>query len=86
MPMLAKKIIGVYDTYMRATAPAALVKAVRHLVLLTADYAFGAALERDTTASCEVGAARAWYRQAPPKFVRILSFLLQAQASKAKRS
>ena len=53
---------------------------------LTADYAFGHALERDTTAVVEARtAARCWASvRHPLNTTDFSSFLLQAQASKAK--
>jgi branched-chain amino acid transport system substrate-binding protein len=77
----------VYDTYMLANSTGqALVKAGGDSwYFLTADYAFGHALERDTTAVVVksggkvIGAVRH-----PLNTADFSSFLLQAQASKAK--
>ncbi|MBR1122352.1 ABC transporter substrate-binding protein [Bradyrhizobium lablabi] len=77
----------VYDTYMLANSTGqALVKAGGNTwYFLTADYAFGHALERDTSAVVTkaggkvIGAVRH-----PLNTADFSSFLLQAQASKAK--
>ena len=76
-----------YDTYMLANGTGkALTKAGGDSwFFLTADYAFGHALERDTSRSSPPTAARcsaaSSIRSTPSDFS---SFLLQAQASKAK--
>ena len=65
----------VYDTYMLANSTGqALVKAGGDTwYFLTADYAFGHALERDTTAVVvEVGRQGYRHRQASPEFVGLL--------------
>jgi branched-chain amino acid transport system substrate-binding protein len=76
-----------YDTYMLANSTGqALVKAGGDSwYFLTADYAFGAALERDTTAVV-VGAGGKVVGgvKHPLNTADFSSFLLQAQASKAK--
>ncbi|MBR0820738.1 ABC transporter substrate-binding protein [Bradyrhizobium liaoningense] len=76
-----------YDTYMLAhTTGQALVKAGGDTwFFLTADYAFGAALERDTTAvvSANGGKVVGGVKH-PLNTPDFSSFLLQAQASKAK--
>ena len=76
-----------YDTYMLAhSTGAALVKAGGDTwFFITADYAFGQALERDTTAVV-VGAGGKVIGgvKAPLNTADFSSFLLQAQASKAK--
>jgi len=76
-----------YDTYSLAhgTGTALTKSGGNTWFFLTADYAFGAALERDTTAAVEaaggkvVGAVKH-----PLNTADFSSFLLQAQASKAK--
>jgi branched-chain amino acid transport system substrate-binding protein len=76
-----------YDTYTLAhgTGTALTKSGGNTWFFLTADYAFGAALERDTTAAVEaaggkvVGAVKH-----PLNTADFSSFLLQAQASKAK--
>ncbi|MBN9013361.1 MAG: ABC transporter substrate-binding protein, partial [Rhizobiales bacterium] len=76
-----------YDTYTLAhgTGTALTKSGGSTWFFLTADYAFGAALERDTTAAVEaaggkvVGAVKH-----PLNTADFSSFLLQAQASKAK--
>ncbi|MBR0870875.1 ABC transporter substrate-binding protein [Bradyrhizobium tropiciagri] len=76
-----------YDTYMLAHATGqALVKAGGDTwFFLTADYAFGAALERDTTAVVkENGGKVLGGVKHPLNTADFSSFLLQAQASKAK--
>ena len=76
-----------YDTYMLAhTTGQALVKAGGNTwFFLTADYAFGAALERDTTAAVQaLGGKVLGGVKAPLSTSDFSSFLLQAQASKAK--
>jgi branched-chain amino acid transport system substrate-binding protein len=76
-----------YDTYMLAhTTGQALVKAGGDTwFFLTADYAFGAALERDTTAVVvKAGGKVLGSVKHPLNSSDFSSFLLQAQASKAK--
>jgi branched-chain amino acid transport system substrate-binding protein len=77
----------VYDTYMLANSTGqALVKAGGDTwFFLTADYAFGAALERDTTAVVvKAGGKVIGSVKHPLNSSDFSSFLLQAQASKAK--
>jgi branched-chain amino acid transport system substrate-binding protein len=77
----------VYDTYMLANSTGqALVKAGGDTwFFLTADYAFGAALERDTTAVVvKSGGKVVGSVKHPLNTADFSSFLLQAQASKAK--
>ena len=77
----------VYDTYMLANSTGqALVKAGGDTwFFLTADYAFGAALERDTTAVVvKSGGKVLGTVKHPLNSSDFSSFLLQAQASKAK--
>src|SRR5438477_8101488 len=77
----------VYDTYMLANSTGqALVKAGGDTwYFLTADYAFGAALERDTTAVVvKSGGMVIGTVKHPLNSSDFSSFLLQAQASKAK--
>src|SRR4051795_751867 len=77
----------VYDTYMLANSTGqALVKAGGDTwFFLTADYAFGAALERDTTAVVvKSGGKVIGTVKHPLNSSDFSSFLLQAQASKAK--
>ncbi|TYL98937.1 ABC transporter substrate-binding protein [Bradyrhizobium rifense] len=76
-----------YDTYMLAhTTGQALVKAGGDTwFFLTADYAFGAALERDTTAVIAANGGKVVGGvKHPLNTPDFSSFLLQAQASKAK--
>ncbi|MEW6644677.1 MAG: ABC transporter substrate-binding protein [Pseudomonadota bacterium] len=76
-----------YDTYMLAhSTGSALVKAGGDSwFFLTADYAFGAALERDTTAVINsAGGKVVGGVKHPLNTSDFSSFLLQAQASKAK--
>ncbi|MET4175867.1 branched-chain amino acid transport system substrate-binding protein [Bradyrhizobium sp. LA6.1] len=76
-----------YDTYMLAhTTGQALVKAGGDSwFFLTADYAFGAALERDTTAVVTANGGKVVGGvKHPLNTPDFSSFLLQAQASKAK--
>src|SRR5246127_2127273 len=76
-----------YDTYMLAhTTGQALVKAGGDSwFFLTADYAFGAALERDTTAVVNANGGKVVGGvKHPLNTSDFSSFLLQAQASKAK--
>src|SRR6201989_2676687 len=76
-----------YDTYMLAhTTGQALVKAGGDTwFFLTADYAFGAALERDTTAVVTANGGKVLGGvKHPLNTPDFSSFLLQAQASKAK--
>ena len=76
-----------YDTYMLANSTGtALVKAGGDTwFFLTADYAFGAALERDTTtAVTKAGGKVLGGVKRPLNSSDFSSFLLQAQASKAK--
>ena len=76
-----------YDTYMLAhTTGQALVKAGGDSwFFLTADYAFGAALERDTTAVIQANGGKVLGGvKHPLNTSDFSSFLLQAQASKAK--
>jgi branched-chain amino acid transport system substrate-binding protein len=76
-----------YDTYMLAhTTGQALVKAGGDTwFFLTADYAFGAALERDTTAVINANGGKVVGGvKHPLNTADFSSFLLQAQASKAK--
>src|SRR5213075_759139 len=77
----------VYDTYLLANSTGqALVKAGGDTwYFLTADYAFGAALERDTTAVIvKSGGKVLGTVKHPLNSSDFSSFLLQAQASKAK--
>jgi branched-chain amino acid transport system substrate-binding protein len=77
----------VYDTYMLAHSTGqALVKAGGDTwFFLTADYAFGAALERDTTAVVQASGGKVIGTvKHPLNTSDFSSFLLQAQASKAK--
>ena len=77
----------VYDTYMLANSTGqALVKAGGDTwYFLTADYAFGHALERDTTAVVvKAGGKVIGSVKHPLNTADFSSFLLQAQASKAK--
>jgi branched-chain amino acid transport system substrate-binding protein len=83
----ANTIHWVYDTYMLANSTGqALVKAGGDTwFFLTADYAFGAALERDTTAVINKAGGRVLGGvKHPLNSSDFSSFLLQAQASKAK--
>jgi branched-chain amino acid transport system substrate-binding protein len=76
-----------YDTYMLATgAGKALIKAGGDTwFFLTADYAFGQQLESDTTAVVTANGGKVLNRVRHPLNTSDLSsFLLQAQASKAK--
>src|SRR5690242_3793981 len=76
-----------YDTYMLAHSTGqALVKAGGDTwFFLTADYAFGAALERDTTAVVQAAGGKVIGGvKHPLNTADFSSFLLQAQASKAK--
>jgi branched-chain amino acid transport system substrate-binding protein len=76
-----------YDTYMLAHATGqALVKAGGDTwFFLTADYAFGAALERDTTAVITANGGKVVGGvKHPLNTADFSSFLLQAQSSKAK--
>jgi branched-chain amino acid transport system substrate-binding protein len=76
-----------YDTYMLAhTTGQALVKAGGDTwFFLTADYAFGAALERDTTAVIKANGGKVVGGvKHPLNTSDFSSFLLQAQSSKAK--
>ena len=76
-----------YDTYMLAhTTGQALVKAGGDIwFFLTADYAFGAALERDTTAVVKANGGKVIGGvKHPLNTSDFSSFLLQAQSSKAK--
>jgi len=76
-----------YDTYMLAHGTgAALTKAGGNTwFFLTADYAFGAALERDTTSAVTAGGGKVIGSvKHPLNTSDFSSFLLQAQASKAK--
>ena len=77
----------VYDTYMLANSTGtALVKSGGDTwFFLTADYAFGAALEKDTTAAVtKAGGKILGGVKHPLNSSDFSSFLLQAQASKAK--
>ena len=76
-----------YDTYMLAHGTgAAVVKAGGDTwFFLTADYAFGKALQRDTTAVVEANGGKVvGFVNVPLNTPDFSSFLLQAQASKAK--
>ncbi len=76
-----------YDTYMLAHGTGgALVKTGGDTwFFLTADYAFGAALERDTTAVVQAAGGKVLGSvKHPLNTADFSSFLLQAQASKAK--
>ena len=76
-----------YDTYMLAHSTGqALVKAGGDSwYFITADYAFGAALERDTTAVVQAAGGKVIGGvKHPLNTADFSSFLLQAQASKAK--
>jgi len=84
----ANTIQWVYDTYMLSkTAGAAMVRAGGDSwFFLTADYAFGHALERDTSAFVRAAGGRVLgsVRTPFPGTTDFSSFLLQAQASRAK--
>jgi branched-chain amino acid transport system substrate-binding protein len=83
----ANTISYTYDTYMLATGTGkALTKAGGDTwFFLTADYAFGAALERDTTAVVTANGGKVLGGiKHPLNTSDFSSFLLQAQSSKAK--
>ncbi|MBI5132076.1 MAG: ABC transporter substrate-binding protein [Rhodopseudomonas palustris] len=83
----ANTISMTYDTYMLAHGTGqALTKAGGNTwFFLTADYAFGAALERDTTAVVKANGGQVLGGvKHPINNADFSSFLLQAQASKAK--
>jgi branched-chain amino acid transport system substrate-binding protein len=83
----ANTISVTYDTYMLAHGTGqALTKAGGDTwFFLTADYAFGAALERDTTAVVQANGGKVLGGvKHPLNTADFSSFLLQAQASKAK--
>src|SRR3954463_3265147 len=83
----ANTISYTYDTYMLATGTGkALTKAGGDSwFFLTADYAFGAALERDTSAVVKANGGKVLGGvKHPLNTSDFSSFLLQAQASKAK--
>ena len=83
----ANTISYTYDTYMLANGTGkALTKAGGDTwFFLTADYAFGAALERDTSAVVTANGGKVLGAVRPPFATPDLSsFILQAQASKAK--
>jgi len=76
-----------YDTYAlaRGTGAALLKAGQKSWYFLTADYAFGHALEADTTAVVKsLGGEVLGSTRYPPETFDQSSFLLQAQASKAK--
>jgi len=76
-----------YDTYTLAhgTGTALTKSGGNTWFFLTADYAFGAALERDTTAAVEAASGKVVGSvKHPLNTADFSSFLLQAQASKAK--
>src|SRR6201996_1777615 len=76
-----------YDTYTLAhgTGTALTKNGGDSWFFITADYAFGAALERDTTAAVTASGGKALGGvKAPISTADFSSFLLQAQASKAK--
>lgn len=75
-----------YDTYAQATATGAyLTQAGDSWFFVTSDYAFGHALERDaTTVAQKLGGKVVGGVRAPLGTPDFSSFLLQAQASKAK--
>ena len=83
----ANTISYTYDTYMLATGTGkALTKAGGDTwFFLTADYAFGQALERDTAAVVEANGGKVLGKvRHPLNSNDFSSFLLQAQTSKAK--
>ena len=84
----ANTIHWVYDTYMLAKSTgAAMVRAGGDTwFFITADYAFGHALERDTAAFVQAAGGRVvgQVRTPFPGTTDFSSFLLQAQASRAK--
>ncbi|MFM7608307.1 MAG: ABC transporter substrate-binding protein, partial [Alphaproteobacteria bacterium] len=84
----ANTIHWVYDTYMLARSTgAAMVRAGGDTwFFITADYAFGHALERDTAAFVRAAGGRVvgQVRTPFPGTTDFSSFLLQAQASRAK--
>jgi branched-chain amino acid transport system substrate-binding protein len=76
-----------YDTYTLAhgTGTALTKNGGDTWFFITADYAFGAALERDTTAAVQASGGKVLGGvKAPINTADFSSFLLQAQASKAK--
>jgi branched-chain amino acid transport system substrate-binding protein len=83
----ANTIHWVYDTWMLAhgTGNAVVKTGGDSWFFLTADYAFGQALERDTTAVIEASGGKVVGKVRHPLNTNdFSSFLLQAQASKAK--
>jgi branched-chain amino acid transport system substrate-binding protein len=77
----------VYDTYSLATGTgrALMDQGIDTWYFLTADYAFGSSLERDTTAVVLAGGGKVLGATRHPLAASdFASFLLQAQASKAK--
>jgi branched-chain amino acid transport system substrate-binding protein len=83
----ANTIHWTYDTWMLANGTGkALVKTGGDTwFFLTADYAFGHALERDTAAAVEKNGGKVWGKARHPLNTNdFSSFLLQAQSSKAK--
>src|SRR6201989_1936389 len=83
----ANTIHWTYDTWMLANGTGkAMVKAGGDTwFFLTADYAFGHALERDTSAVVEANGGKVLGKVRPPLTTNdFSSFLLQAQTSKAK--
>src|SRR3978361_2297637 len=83
----ANTIHWTYDTWMLANGTgAAMVKAGGDTwFFLTADYAFGQALERDTSAAVEKNGGKVLGKvRHPLNTADFSSFLLQAQSSKAK--
>jgi branched-chain amino acid transport system substrate-binding protein len=83
----ANTVHWTYDTWMLANGTGkAIVKTGGDTwFFLTADYAFGAALERDTTAAVEKAGGKVVGKVRHPLNTNdFSSFLLQAQASKAK--
>ena len=83
----ANTIHWTYDTWMLAngTGTAVVKTGGNTWFFLTADYAFGLALERDTTAAVEKAGGKVLGKVRHPLNTNdFSSFLLQAQASKAK--
>src|ERR1700731_2143199 len=83
----ANTVHWTYDTWMLAngTGKAIVKQGGKTWFFLTADYAFGLALERDTAAVVEANGGRVGGRvRHPLNTADFSSFLLQAQASKAQ--
>jgi len=84
-PMLSLRVQWTYDTYAMAHGTRSHREIRRRqLVFITADYAFGYAMERDAGDVADQKAAKCWQRQGAAGTFDFSRYLLQAKTSRAK--